>query len=50
MTGAPDPWGDDDRPPRQASWGCLVAAIIGSVSTIIVVVIVLKTVADTFPW
>lgn len=53
MTSRPDPrdpWSDDAPPPRQASWGCLVAAIIGSVTTVIAVVIVLKLIASTFPW
>jgi hypothetical protein len=43
-----DPWNDDEQPPRQASWGCLAAAIIGSVTTVIVLVIVINLIASTF--
>jgi 3-methyladenine DNA glycosylase/8-oxoguanine DNA glycosylase len=46
-----NPWDDDgERPPRQAGWGCLVAAIIGSVTTVIAAVIVINLVASTYPW
>ena len=47
----PDPWRDDDRPNEPAgaptSWGCALAAIIGSVAVVVAVVIVL-TVANGF--
>jgi hypothetical protein len=46
-----DPWSDDEaRPPRQMGWGCLAAVIIGSVTTVVALVIVLKVIVDTFPW
>lgn len=47
----PDPWRDDERPGEPArppsSWGCALAAIIGSVAVVVAVVIVL-TVANGF--
>jgi hypothetical protein len=46
-----DPWSDDGaQPPRKPGWGCLAAVIIGSVTTVVALVIVLKVIADTFPW
>jgi len=46
-----NPWDDDEaQRPRQMGWGCLAAVIIGSVTTIVAVVIVLKVVTSTFPW
>ncbi len=46
-----DPWSDDEAPPpRQIGWGCLSAVIIGSLTTVVALVIILKVVADTFPW
>jgi hypothetical protein len=46
-----NPWDEDEsRRPRQVGWGCLAAVIIGSITTIVAVVIVLKVVASTFPW
>jgi hypothetical protein len=46
-----EPWDDDgERPPRQLGWGCLAVVIIGSVTTLIAVVIVLRVIASTYPW
>lgn len=42
-----DPWNDDtDPPPRIAGWGCLAATIIGSVTTVIALIIVCKVAAS----
>jgi hypothetical protein len=45
-----NPWDDNAPPPRQASWGCLAAVIIGSIATVIAVVIVCNVIGSTFPW
>ena len=46
-----NPWDDDEaQRPRRMGWGCLAAVIIGSITTIVAVVIVLKVVASTLPW
>jgi hypothetical protein len=46
-----NPWDDDGwaGPPQKRprpSWGCALAAIIGSVATIVVIVIVVKLLAS----
>jgi hypothetical protein len=46
-----DPWDDDEqRAPRQFGWGCLAALIIGSVTTLVAIVIVIRVIAATYPW
>jgi hypothetical protein len=43
-----DPWDDGgEQAPRRLGWGCLAAVIIGSVTTLIVLVIVIHTIAST---
>lgn len=37
-----DPWSDEDRPPPRSNWGCAIAAIIGSVATVIAIIIVFR--------
>lgn len=38
-----NPWDDDDlRAPRPAGWGCAIAAIIGSITAVILLVVVAK--------
>ena len=46
-----NPWDDDEaRPPRQLGWGCLAAVIIGSVTSVVALILVVRVIADTFPW
>jgi hypothetical protein len=46
-----NPWDDDgERPPRELGWGCLAAVIIGSVTSVIAVVIIIRVIAATYPW
>lgn len=48
--GSVDPWDEsDERAPRQAGWGCAIAAIIGSITTVIVIVLVIRLVASLAP-
>jgi hypothetical protein len=44
-----DPWSEDEaKPPRQPGWGCLVAVVIASATSIIALVLVLKVIVATF--
>lgn len=46
-----NPWNDDAAgAPRKLGWGCLAAVIIGSVTTVIALVIVLNVISSTLPW
>ncbi len=41
---------DEAQPPRQLGWGCLAAVIIGSVTSVVALILVARVIAATYPW
>jgi hypothetical protein len=42
MSGLADPWTEEPPPPPRFRWGCAIAAIIGSVTAVVALVIALR--------